>query len=160
MADTVTGEDADQPEKRGRGFRISAKQKKAFLAFLAATCHVRAAAAHAQIGLGSIYPLRVKDAAFRADWAEALHAGYQMLETQLVGHALSGGGPTLDNGDVELTGPIDVELAMRLLTLHDSRTTARLRGGDRPVKRVTAEQTDASILRKLASMSRAGGRAR
>ncbi len=72
--------------------RWTAKKKAAFLDHLAATCNVKESAAAIGVDPGSVYALRRHDAAFLADWHDALEAGYAMLETQLIGHALAGGG--------------------------------------------------------------------
>lgn len=156
MVDGVDGRGG--AEKRGQGIKITAARKNAFLAYLAATCNVRAAAVRAGIAFSAIYQWRLRNEAFRARWAEALLAGYQMLETQLVGHALAGGGPVLTNGDVELTGPVDADFALRLLALHHARQTQPTRVANPRYKKVTSEQTDRSIMRKLAAMRRGAER--
>ncbi len=131
------------------------KMKAAFLDHLAATCNVKASAGAIDVDPSSVYGLRRKDKKFRAQWADAVECGYEMLETQLIGHALDGGGPALINGDVAATGPIDVRLALALLTSHRGRRDGS-RDKDGPkYKTVSAEQTNASILRKLGAMKRA-----
>ena len=129
--------------------------KAEFLDHLASTCNVLASAVAIGVGPRSVYNLRRRDPAFRASWIEAVECGYEMLETQLIGHALDGGGDQLVNGDVARTGAIDVKLALALLTAHRGRRDGT-RGRDGPkLKVVSSEQTDASILKKLAAMARA-----
>ena len=140
---------------QGRAAGPTRAERDAFLATLAATCNVRASAARAGVSPDRLYRLRDRDARFRAGWAEALEAGYQLLETRLVGHALAGGGPVLTDDDAEQTGPIDVELAKWLLAMRQSRLTGSREGGG--TGRATAEETNAAILRKLKAMSRSRG---
>lgn len=121
--------------------------RTAFLDHLAATCHVGASAEVAGVSVTSVYALRRVDAAFASAWAAAVAQGYEMLELQLVGHALGGGGPALVNGAVEETGPIDVALALQLLT-HHRQADGRPTGGPR-LQRCARADTDASLLRKL-----------
>lgn len=133
--------------------RWTAKKKAAFLDHLAATCNVKAAAAVIGVDPASVYALRRHDLDFAAAWHDALEAGYAMLETQLVGHALSGGGARLiDNGATDLTGPIDVDLALRLLAAHKTRAADRPRRGGPPRQLASPDDTDAAILKKLRSM--------
>lgn len=127
--------------------------KEEFLDHLAATCNINAAAELIGVERMSVYHLRRKDEAFRASWAVALECGYEALETQLVGHALGGGGPLVTNGTVDPEG-VHVRLALALLTQFRNNAAGRHRRAGPPLKRVTAEQTDASILRKLKAMGR------
>lgn len=150
------GSDEATPKaKRRWRIRWTQRMKAEFLDHLASTCNVLASAGAIGVGPRSVYNLRRRDPAFRASWIEAVECGYEMLETQLIGHALECGGDQLVNGDVERTGAIDVKLALALLTAHRGRRDGtRGRDGPKP-KVVTSEQTDASILRKLAAMARA-----
>ena len=133
--------------RQRRWVRWTKGMKRDFLDQLAATCNVKAAARGIGVDPAGVYKLRRKDKAFAAEWSAALGLGYEMLETQLVGHALAGGGPVLTNGDPERTGPIDVVLATQLLAQHregDGDVARRKKGP--PLKIVTPEQTDASIM--------------
>lgn len=78
--------------------------------------------------------------------------GHELLELQLIGHALAGGGEVL----AAALGPIDVELAFRLLGYH--RQTAagrpsRHRGGHEP-KQMSRAELQAVLERKLAMVER------
>ncbi len=148
MASGTDGNGEAKPKRKR--MRWTMQMKAAFLDHLAATCNIKASAA--AIGVHSIlvYSLRRRDAEFAAMWDDALVLGYQVLETQLVGHALAGGGKTLENGATELTGPIDVELALKLLDAHRAGRTGR-RAGPKP-QRARQEETDKAILRKLAAL--------
>jgi hypothetical protein len=130
--------------------RWTKKMKAAFLDHLAATCNVKESAAEIGVDPVSVYGLRRHDAEFRANWADALACGYEMLETQLVGHALAGDGSGELTGAAESVGPISVDLALRLLTAHRNAMTGKMARGGPPRHRATKAETDAAILKKLA----------
>jgi hypothetical protein len=148
------GERSRWPRGKHRSpVRWSQRRKAAFLDHLAATCNVSQAAEAAGVMGGSCYGLRRRDPAFAAAWAEALQLGYEMLETQLVGHALAGDATSaMTNGDVERTGPINVDLALKLLGTHRGAMMGKpFRGGAQP-KRITAAEATAAVLKKLRSI--------
>lgn len=121
-----------------------------FLDRLAATCNVRASAAAIDVTADAAYNERRRNAAFAAGWAVALASGYELLELQLVGHALSGG-EAVENGDVEGIGPIDQQLALKLMTFHRGALRGRHK---RPVPTIASpEDTDRVILAKLAVLA-------
>ena len=135
-----------------QGMHWSRAKRTAFLDHLAGSCNVRESAAAAGVAPVSIYELRRKDARFAAEWHEALLAGYQLLETELLGYALAGGTETQDIAGA--TRRIDVDIALKLLGQH--RTG--LLGQRRPkplTKRATSEETDRAILKKLDALDRA-----
>lgn len=135
-----------------RSMYWSRAKRAAFLDHLAGSCNVRESAAAAGVTPVSIYELRRKDARFAAEWHEALLAGYQLLETELVGYALAGGNAAQDIAGA--TRRIDVDIALKLLGQH--RTG--LLGQRRPkplTKRATSEETDRAILKKLDALDRA-----
>lgn len=137
--------------------RWTARLKGEFLDALAASCNVKESAAAIGVEPASVYHLRRRDEAFAASWAVALRQGYDMLEIQLVGHALAGGGSglgaLLDNGD-PARPPIDVDLALKLLREHRDRASGkRDPGGPKPVI-ATREQTNAAIMKKLAAIEK------
>lgn len=127
--------------------RWTRTMKTAFLDQLAASCDVAQAAAAIGVEPIQIYALYRRDARFREQWQEALAAGYQLLETRLMGHALDTG-ETLGPGT-----PPATQLALQLLQFrHGAAKPAR-----RPPKTMTpptAEQVDAAILKKLAAIER------
>jgi hypothetical protein len=145
--------DADRRSaKTTRGWvRWTRRMKKEFLDHLAATCNVRGAAAAIGVDPVSVYALRRRDEAFYLAWEEAVVAGYQMLETQLIGHCLAGGGTTIDNGADEF-GSIDKDMALRLLTSHRAGRDKVIRGGPRP-QVARRDETDAAILKKLKALA-------
>lgn len=130
--------------------RWTCAMKATFLDHLAGTCHITASAAAIGVTPGAVHQLRRRDPSFAADWEEALEAGYVMLETRLLGHALAGHARA---DRIEAAGDpteaIDVEQALRLLAERQRRRTgASSRGGAR-MRRATAAETDAAILRLL-----------
>lgn len=156
-----------------RRVRWSATMKDRFLDHLAATCNVKDAAATIGVHQSSVYFLRRRDADFAAAWSEALAMGYEMLETQLVGHALAGGAAAGVAGEGEgggegdgdrgssgdrngagdgRAGPIDVPLALRLLTCHRGALNGKATRRGRPPHVATREDTNAAILKKLRVM--------
>lgn len=139
---------------RRRWVRWTKKKRDAFLDHLAGTCNVRAAAAAAGMTPPSVYHLRRKDEAFGEEWEKALHVGYEMLETELLGHVLAGGGDTIERAD---GSKIIVEQALRLLGLHRNAMQGKWRGGPK-LKRARPEDTDAAILKKLEAIDRARAR--
>lgn len=140
--------------------RWTKKMRATFLDHLAATCNVKQAAEAIGVEPCSVYLLRRREPAFADAWGEALALGYEMLETQLVGHALAGGDPNgvLDNAAETRAGPISVELALKLLTLHRDREGKPRRGGPKP-KYAKPEDTDAVLLAKLADLEAKRARA-
>jgi hypothetical protein len=123
-----------------------------FLDHLAGSCNVKASAEAIGVHPMSVYALRRKDPRFAAQWQEALLAGYQLLETELVGYAMAGG--NADRGIDCATARIDVDTALRLLGLHRNGLSGQ-RQSRPPVKRATSEETDRAILKKLDALDRA-----
>ena len=132
--------------------RWNAKMRESFLDHLAATCNVRASAEYIGVDPVSVYALRRRDSTFADAWGEALALGYEMLETLVVGHALSGDtGDVLNCGAEARSGPVSVELAMRLLTIHRTAQGKPKRGGPKR-QFATADETDAVLMKKLAAI--------
>lgn len=140
--------------KRYKKVRWSHTKKAMFLDHLAATCNVTEAAAVIGVDLRSLYALRRADPGFFAAWHDALQAGYAMLETKLVGHALAGGGSVITNGATDAIGPIDVGLALQLLGFHKGRMADQPRRGRAALARARPDETDAAILKKLRAMEK------
>ena len=151
--------DADRGTARvGRKWvRWNQGMKRDFLDHLAATCDVKASARSIGVGVSSVYVLRRRDERFAAEWQQALALGYQMLETQLVGHVLSHDPSNyLTNGDTAKTGAIYVEHALRLLTVHREALlkTAKAPRGGSVHRQVSQEETDAALLASIAKTER------
>jgi hypothetical protein len=130
-------------------FRNSHRDKRRierFLAELAATSNVAAAAAAAELAVGNVYRLRRTDPAFAKRWYAALAEGYDNLEMELLLH-LRSGDATEALGD----GPkrkFDVATALRCLTAH-RESVAREKG-----RRTLADEvaTIAAINQKIDAM--------
>lgn len=130
------------------------KNREAFLDHLAGSCNVKASAALAGIPAGSVYQARRRDPEFAEEWRVALLAGYDLIETHLVGRVLAGS--ERDEAIDTAIGPIDVDTALRLLSAHRNALRGKWRGGP-ALQRATREATDKAILRKLAAMDASAG---
>lgn len=157
--------EAAKPARRvARGFkrvRWTQAKREAFLNALAETCNIMASAEAAGVKSQNVYELKRKDEAFAEQWRHALACGYEVLETRLVGLALTplgadqaakGGPRALDNGP---HGRIDTDLALRMLTQHRGAMAGKVRGGGAAPRRATREETDEAILRKIEMIERA-----
>ena len=160
--DIVTLRQTDTSERpvekrKARGDGWTKELRAAFLDHLAATCHVQASAAAVGKSTAGVYALKRRDPAFAAEWRAAIAAGYERLEEELLAVALGDAGPDAAAAErryVE-TGPIDRDLAFKLLSHHRSEA----KGGPAPnrryyYKRVSAAETDAAILKKLEAVER------
>lgn len=139
-------------DKRAK-FAWDEEKTATFLDTLAATCNVSAAARAIGVqDVALVYKRRRRDAEFVAAWGDALALGYQMLETQLVGHALAGGADAdpLDGG---ACAAVNVELALKLLKEHRDRP-GKPKGG-RPPSYAAPEDTNQAILAKLDQLEKA-----
>lgn len=116
------GNAARTAQADGRGAlasRGSAPWKARFLAKLAETSNVTAAAADAQVQLSKVYKVKRDDGEFAARWREALCEGYDLLEIEVL-HRLRFGEPK------EIGAKFDNATALRLLSQH-RETVARER---------------------------------
>jgi hypothetical protein len=143
-------------KKRRRWVRWTKRKRDDFLDHLAGTCNVREAARCAGMTPPSVYHLRRKDEDFAEEWGKALEVAYQMLETELLGHILAGGGETMERADGRT---IEVDKAIKLLGLHRAMMQGKGKRGGPPLRRARPEETDAAILRNLAAIDRARARA-
>lgn len=140
-----------RPRRKRSPVRWTNAMRTIFLDRLAATCNIRASAAAVDVTADAAYNERRRNADFAAGWAVALASGYELLELQLVGHALSGGGEAVENGDVAGVGPIDQHLALKLMTFHRGALRGRHK---RAVPTIASpEETDRVILAKLAVLA-------
>lgn len=133
-----------------------------FLDVLAASCNVKMACAAINRRSGSAYRLRRTDPAFADAWDDALQSGFASLETMLVERAR---GPVTFDADGEIEVPdvtdMDTELALKLLGAHRRRVVdGKPRGGGRPRRGATEEQTNAAILKRLRVLYRRMQRAK
>ena len=128
--------------------RWSKAMRMAFLDHLAATCNVMESAATAGVTPSAVYQIRRRDPRFAAKWEEALALGYQMLETRMLGHVLSGqrASDPLATGDGALAA-IDFEAGLRLLSQHRNGQVKPHKG--RQVSYAARDETDAVLLKRL-----------
>ena len=125
--------------------RWTAKMREGFLAALAESCNVKASAEAIGVRAESVYLLRRRDAAFREAWSAALAAGYEVLETRLVGRSLAR----------ESDADLDVELAIRLMTRHRNAMDGRAPQTGTMPRYLSREQLDDAILDRIDMLERA-----
>jgi hypothetical protein len=130
---------------------VTAEKKAVFLATLAETCSVKAAADAAGIGTGYCYRLKLSDAEFSAKWQEAIAIGYAQVEERLILDAM---GRAANDAAADEAGRMDKyerEQALNLLKWHREEavlgTTSR---GGRAGRISREEETDRAILARLA----------
>jgi hypothetical protein len=139
---------------RTTGKRWSDKAEAVFLAELAATCNVKAAAAAAGFSTVAIYNRRAKWPGFREAWDAAIDQGYARIEALLIENATDSlaGAPAIEERPVP---PMSVADALNVLRLH--RASARGGAGQRydaRAKPPDMEKVRASILRKIDAIER------
>lgn len=99
MSDSTDGK---QPSTRRRRFGAPKNWRATFLATLADTSNITAAAQSADISLSWVYKTRREDAEFRRQWFDALCEGYDNLEMDLLlrlrmGESKDADAPKFDN---------------------------------------------------------------
>lgn len=116
-----------------------------FIAELAETSNVSAAAAVADLSIGKVYKLRRTDPEFARRWYAALAEGYDNLEMELLGHLRAGEGPATGGERASGKRKFDTAAALRCLSAHRD-SVAREKG-----RRALAEEviTIASINAKI-----------
>jgi hypothetical protein len=158
---TGAGDDRATPDRRetitivlperGRRVRWTAALTGAFMDHLSRTGNISAAARRIGIDPAQAYYRQRTNAAFAAAWRAALDAGYLTIETQAMGYILSGGDAVAaDTG----TDRFDWDHALRLLIWHEQRRAGRDHRGKPPRQVATREESDALILRRLATLAR------
>lgn len=135
----------------GRGSPRDKRRIERFLAELAATSNVAAAAAAADLAVGNVYRLRRSDPNFARLWYAALSEGYDNLEMELLQHLRSrdtGSGGGGEAGTDDAKRKFDVATALRCLTAH-RESVAREKG-----RRTLADEvaTIAAINAKIDAM--------
>ena len=125
------------------------KWRKRFLAALAESSNVTAAAEAAGISLSWVYQTKRDDRDFAEDWLVALCEGYDRLELELLARARSG--EVRANGEranVERGTRFDNGTALRLFLAHRETRIRFMAQQDQ----VSAEEIRASIEEKLARL--------
>jgi hypothetical protein len=141
----VAAADAGTELKRGRGDRARGRPQvrsrhkraltraeiKSFLTSLSETCNVSLSARKTGRSARVFYDLKRRDSGFRADWAEALREGYDLLEMEMV-HRARFGAPrdVFYQGRKTATTRVHNDaMALRLLHLH-RKSVERMRAAD------------------------------
>lgn len=136
--------------KAARGKAPRARQntwQAVFLAALADSSNVAAAARKARVASSTVYELRRKDAEFNRRWQVALCEGYDNLEIELLQRLRSGEIKPLPGAQKSVRS-FDNATALRLLAAH-RESTARERAYR---EHVSAADVRASIERKVEAL--------
>ena len=133
-------------------------KRKAFLDHLAATSNVSHAAAAVGMSVTNAYMLRRRDAAFAEAWRDALEQGYAHIEAQLLARAIGQDADATRGGDPAAT-PFDPEIAFRILAHRKGGAGSGAPRGPASVKRVTIDEVEASLRRKLDALDKRLGKA-
>lgn len=96
--------------------RTNPHWRKPFLAALADTSNIAAAARHAGINVSTVYKARRTEATFARLWQAALSEGYDNLEMELLSRLRSG--ESIEEGAKAPSRKFDNAAAFRLLTAH------------------------------------------
>ncbi|MGL5838232.1 MAG: hypothetical protein ACRCY3_06990 [Sphingorhabdus sp.] len=129
------------------------RDKVAFLDHLAATCNIKASCAAIGRYPGTARALCRRDPDFADAFNKALRTGYTMLEAMLIERAIGSGPIPVGKIDIDAEN-MDTELALRLMAAHAKRMQGEARAGRRPYKRVSENQTNAVILKRLRALHR------
>jgi hypothetical protein len=141
-----------------RWVRWTDLKKSKFLDHLAISGNVSASAALVGVPVSAVYTLRRRDAGFSRDWQTAIDSGYQLLETLVLGHVLSGA--ARETGIATPDGTmLDMDAALRLLAAHRGAAGKRADKTGSPNGRGANADTDAAILRKLNAIEKRRGAA-
>lgn len=133
--------------------RLTKPRRAEFLDHLAATCNVRAAAAAAGVDPIVAHRRRRSDPTFAAAWDGAIEAGYQMLETWLIGCALVSSGGAAPAADERAPDKdLDFDPGYRMLR-HRAEMRKPGRGGGVAATATTRDEADKQILAKLAALA-------
>jgi hypothetical protein len=116
---TLVAAKTPQLKKRAKRDWSKAKAVK-FLTALAETCNVSEALRRSKVPMTVAYRRRKMDAAFRAEWAEAIAIGYQRLEALLLDRAFNGTEKVIrrKDGSEERVLEYSNQLGLQLLKMH------------------------------------------
>ena len=139
--------------------RWTQRMKAEFLDNLAGSCNVKASAEAIGVNVISVYALRRRDAEFALNWQIALASGYQLLETLVLGHVLSGASRDAGIETPHNAGTLDMDTALRLLSAHRNAAGKPSDTAGPPRRRSDMAETDAAILKKLSAIEKRRGAA-
>ena len=126
-------------KSRGRHMSTQEKWQRLFMATLAETSNVTAAAARACVSVSWVYKLRRQNADFARRWFVALCEGYDNLEIELLCR-LRSGKATDEEGN-----KYDNAMALRLLTAHRAEAARSRALRDDADEQAVLESIDAMI---------------
>jgi len=141
-----------------RWVRWTDLKKGKFLDHLAISGNVTAAAALIGVRVSAVYTLRRRDAGFARDWQIAIENGYQLLETLVLGHVLSGAARTTGI-ETPHGAMLDLDTALRLLAAYRGTAAKRSDKASPTGGRGDIADADAAILRKLNAIEKRRGAA-
>lgn len=156
MAETIVVRGPNGPRRqKARADSFTKRKQQRFLDALAATCNIRAAAAHAGVSVQTVYNRREWDEAFAQAWGRAIVMAYDRIEGLLL--AQGGGAEGLDAADAERAeaegaARPDFDKMYKILMLY-----AKKREGTRTpriARGATREETNAALLKSLATAKR------
>jgi hypothetical protein len=147
----------------GKANGMRAAQRATFLAELARTANVTAAAMAADVATTAVYRLRAADDGFRARWHAALCEGYARLEAMLLEEALTRASPLTSEALLKARAQKH-RLQLSLLAAHRASVRGERPGaalpqhGDRTrAKAALLEKLDIMAARAAASVTAEGG---
>ena len=152
-------EDADTDANGGGGAKKTTSRKawsdvktEMFLDHLAATGDITGAASHADVSMRRVHTRLRKEPAFAEAWGAALRAACQTVEALMIGHVLA----SVDPDAAAPAKGLEWDKAQRLLQMRGAVTGgdrgAAAKGG-RASQIATRDDTDAAILKGLASIA-------
>ena len=123
------------------------KKAERFVTVLAETCNVSEACRRSRLPMTVAYRRRKSDAAFRAEWVEAIAIGYQRLEGVLLDRAFNGTEKLTirKDGSEERMREYPNQLGLQLLRMHRETATE----ADNDMAEEDVEEIRERLVRKL-----------
>ncbi len=139
-------------QRKARAGSWTVRKRAAFLAELAATANVRAAARAAKMSEQGAYQLRKRDTGFAIAWGTALCEGYAKLEMLMLERAIAGmAGDDVPTSDSARAVTLSERTILSLLT-HHRQTVRGLRAADATPERGDDLDARAQIADRLDTM--------
>jgi hypothetical protein len=157
MSEPTKDADAGGETKKTSRKAWSENKTEMFLDHLAATGDIAGAASHADVSLRRVHTRLRKEPVFAEAWSAALRAACQTVEALMIGHVLA----SVDPDAAAPASGLEWDKAQRLLQMRGALTggdrigSARGGGakGERASQVATRDETDAAILKGLASIA-------
>ena len=115
-----------KPQMQREASRNWTKVKEVrFLMLLAETCNVTRAAEAVGMSVRGAYKRRQRNAAFRANWLDAVAIAYERLELELLNRSLNGTEKIIErsDGSIDRMREYPNQLALSLMKMHRSTAT-------------------------------------